>query len=114
MCWARPAFNDNWAYQLFGHNIPVRVEGIDTPEIKGKCQKEKDLAKEARNLVRGLFENAQTITLIIDDNPKEVRGKYFRIVGRLIADGVDISELLIQRQFAVPYGGGTKTKEWCE
>ncbi len=30
--------------------------------------------------------------LTIDDNPKEVRGKYFRIVGRLIADGVDISD----------------------
>ena len=50
----------------------------------------------------------------IGDNPKEVRGKYFRIVGRLIADGVDISELLVQRQFAVPYDGGTKTKDWCE
>ena len=93
----RSAFNDDWAYELFGHNIPIRVEGIDTPEIRGKCQKEKDLAYEARDLVRGLLNNAQAITLIIDDNPKEVRGKYFRIVGRLIADGVDISELLIHR-----------------
>ena len=33
----------------------------------------------------------------IDDNPKEVRGKYFRIVGRLIVDGMDISDLLIHR-----------------
>ncbi len=49
----------------------------------------------------------------IDDNPKEVRGKYFRIVGRLKADWVDISELLIERQFAVSYDGGTKTKDWC-
>ena len=94
----RSAFNDDWAYELFGHNIPIRVEGIDTPEIKGKCEKEKNLAKEARELVRGLLNNAQTITLTIDDNPKEVRGKYFRIVGRLIADGVDISDLLIWRQ----------------
>jgi len=110
----RSAFNDDWAYQLFGHNIPIRVEGIDTPEIRGKCQKEKDLAYEARDLVRGLLNNAQSITLTIDDNPKEVRGKYFRIVGRLIADGVDISDLLIKRQLAVLYDGGTKTKEWCE
>jgi len=44
----RSAFNDDWAYELFGHNIPVRVKGIDTPEIRGKCQKEKDLAYEAR------------------------------------------------------------------
>ena len=52
--------------------------------------------------------------LSIDNNPKEVRGKYFRIVGRLIADGVDISELLIQQHLAVLYDGGTKTKDWCE
>ena len=110
----RSAFNDDWAYELFGHNIPIRVEGIDTPEIRGKCQKEKDLAKEARDLVRGLFEIAQTITLSIDDDPKEVRGKYFRIVGRLIADDVDISDLLIQKNLAVLYDGGTKTKDWCE
>ncbi len=90
------------------------MEGIDTPEIRGKCQKEKDLAYEARDLVRGLLNNAQTITLSIDDNPKEVRGKYFRIVARLEADGQDISELLIQRQLAVPYDGGTKVKDWCE
>jgi len=110
----RNAFNDDWAYELFGHNIPIRVEGIDAPEIRGKCQKEKDLAYEARDMVRGLFENAQTITLTIDDNPKEVRGKYFRIVGRLKADGVDISDLLIQKNLAVPYDGGTKVKDWCE
>jgi len=72
------------------------------------------LAYEARDLVRGLLNNAQTITLTIDDNPKEVRGKYFRIVGRLIADGVDISDLLIERQLAVLYDGGTKGKDWCE
>jgi len=63
---------------------------------------------------RGLFNNAQTITLTIDDDPKEVRGKYFRIVGRLIADGVDISDLLIERQLAVLYDGGMKAKDWCE
>ena len=61
----RSAFNDDWAYELFGHNIPIRVEGIDTPEIRGQCQKEKDLAYEARDLVRGLLNNAQTITLTI-------------------------------------------------
>ncbi len=71
------------------------------------------MAKKARDLVRGLLNNAQSITLTIDDNPKEVRGKYFRIVGRLIADGVDISDLLIERHLAVPYDGGTKVKDWC-
>jgi len=109
----RSVFNDDWAYDLFGHNIPIRVEGIDTPEIRGKCQKEKDLAYKARDLVRDLLDNAQTITLSIDDDPQEVRGKYFRIVGRLKADGVDVSELLIERQLAVLYDGGTKGMDWC-
>ena len=69
------------------------------------------MAYEARDLVRGLLNNAQSIMLTIDDNPKEVRGKYFRIVGRLIADGEDISDLLVQKNLAVPYDGGTKTKD---
>ena len=32
---------------IVGKNIPVRLEGVDTPEINGKCQYEKDLAIEA-------------------------------------------------------------------
>lgn len=31
----------------------VRVNGVDTPEIRGKCQAEKDLAIQARDFVRG-------------------------------------------------------------
>ena len=60
----RSAFNDDWAYQLFGHNIPIRVEGVDTPEIRGKCQKEKDLAYEARDLLRGNLKTAEKIVAI--------------------------------------------------
>ena len=29
---------------IVGKNITVRLNGVDTPEIKGKCQHEKDLA----------------------------------------------------------------------
>jgi len=42
---------------------------------------------------------------------QRVQGEYFRIVGGLIADDVDISDLLVQRQFAVLYDGGTKVKD---
>ena len=50
-------------HPFFGENIPVRLAGIDTPEIRGKCQHEKDLAIEARDYVRGILEQAQAITL---------------------------------------------------
>jgi len=31
-----------------------------------------------------------------------------------MADGVDISDLLIERHMAVLYDGGMKAKDWCE
>jgi len=77
-------------HPFFGENIPVRLAGIDTPEKSGKCQKEEDLAIKARDRVRTLLSQAQTIVL------KNVqRGKYFRIVAEVWADGVNVSEVLI-------------------
>ena len=42
------------AYYWPGHTtrVSVRVAGVDTPEIRGKCQREKDLAVRARDFVR--------------------------------------------------------------
>ena len=45
-------------HPLFGEKISVRIAGIDTPEIRGKCQKEKALAIQARNLVRRMLGQA--------------------------------------------------------
>ena len=76
--------------------------------MRGKCQQEKDLAIKARNRVRDLLSQAHSIIL------KDVeRGKYFRLVASVEADGQDVSDLLIQEGLAVPYDGGTKTKDWC-
>jgi len=95
-------------HPLAGKNIPVRLAGIDTPEKHGKCKEEKDLAIQARDLVQTTLEQAQSITL---KNAK--RGKYFLIVAEVWADGVNVSEVLIQEGVAVPYEGGTKGKDWC-
>ncbi len=86
----------------------MRLSGIDTPEKRGKCLKEKVLAIKARKRVRTLLSQAQTIVL------KNVqRGKYFRIVAEVWADGVNVSEVLIQEGLAVVYDGETKVKDWC-
>ncbi len=69
---------------------------------------EKNLAIEARDLVRHTLDRAQSITL-----KKVERGKYFRILARIEADGRDVSGLLIQKGLAVSYDGGKKVKEWC-
>jgi len=94
---------------LIGKNINIRVNGVDTPEIRGKCQLEKDLAYRARDLTKTFLERADIVVLY---NMK--RGKYFRIVADVNADGYELSKLLIDSGLAVPYDGGTKIKDWCK
>lgn len=93
---------------IVGENIGIRVRGVDTPEIRGKCVIEKSKAKAARDYVVSLIKEARKIEL------REIqRGKYFRIVATVIIDGVDLSDRLIEMGYAVPYDGGAKG-EWCE
>ncbi len=80
----------------------VRVAGVDTPEIRGKCQREKDLAIRARDFV------CATVQLT------NIRpGKY---AGRMIAvvwvDGQKLSDLLIAENLGRPYHGGRR-EGWC-
>lgn len=101
-------FDISGVHPILGDHIPVRVYGIDTPEIRGKCSREKTLAKKAKRTVRQLLEGAQVITL-----KDTSRGKYFRIVAKVMADGVSVGEVLISKGLAVPYDGGHKSKSWC-
>ena len=85
----------------------VRVEGVDTPEIRGKCEGEKRKAVAARDFVRESV--GGRITLV---NVK--RGKYAgRVVARIrLVDGSDLTELLIQAKHGRPYDGGRR-QGWC-
>ncbi len=94
---------------IIGKKISIRVNGIDTPELRTKSPKEKQLARTAKRLVNSLLKNAKNIEL---KNIK--RGKYFRIVADVYYDGKNIADILIKNKLAVPYDGGTKTKNWSE
>ena len=83
-------------HSLIGENVPVRLAGVDTPEIRGKCQFEKDLAVEAREFSKNKLFNANYIEL---RNVK--RGKYFRIVAEVYIDGINLSTLLIQKKISL-------------
>ena len=92
---------------IIGENIRVRLKGIDAPEIKGKCQKEIDLAIMARDYLRNAINQSSHIEL------KNIeRGKYFRIVGELYIDGENISKGLLKEKLAYIYHGGKK-RSWC-
>lgn len=96
-------------HPLFGDHIPVRLLGIDTPEMKGQCEHEKQLARAARDFARELLGSAKEIRLL-----HAGRGdKYFRLLGRLIADGQDLSQSLLDAHLAVAYNGGRKASAWC-
>jgi len=95
-------------HPLLGDEIAIRVDGIDTPEIKGKCERERRLAREAKAVVARLLVNAKSIRLV-----GVGRGKYFRITAHVVADGVDVGDELLRRGLAVPYDGGRKSYGWC-
>jgi len=93
---------------IVGKNIAIRVNGVDTPEIRGKCQYEKNLALEARDFVRDKLSNAKEIKLT-----NLQRGKYFRVVANVLVDGVSLEKELLDNKLAYEYSGGKKLS-WCE
>ena len=88
--------------------LGVRLLGIDTPEIKGKCQREKDLALAARALLVSSLLYKQ-VTL------KDVtRDKYFRIDAIVLADGENVNQKMVNAGLAVPYNGTGPRHNWCQ
>lgn len=93
--------------QILTRNLSIRVIGVDTPEIRGKCPEEKVLAIKAREHTKR-FLYAGPIEL------REVRrGKYFRLLAEVYVDDVSLSESLIEAGLGRKYDLGPR-KSWCE
>ena len=92
---------------IVGEHMSIRINGIDTPELRGQCDKEKQLARKAKQFTVEHLRAAKNITL---KNIK--RGKYFRLIADVYIDGANLGEQLIKHGHAVRYDGGTK-KYWC-
>lgn len=93
---------------IFGKNISVRLLGVDTPEMRGKCKAEIILAKKAKTFVNDILKRANAIKLL-----NVQRGKYFRLVSRILVDGKYLDEELIKNGLGRFYDGG-KRKSWCK
>ena len=91
----------------------VRLAGIDAPELKGKCARERDLAQRARAYLLARLDSAAGAAPV---QLKEVRyGKY---AGRVLArvetlDGTDLGQGLVTAGLARPYDGRRRAS-WCE
>ena len=92
---------------LIGKYISVRVNGIDTPELRGKCEREKELAIKTKERVESLLKTSDTIVL---ENLS--RGSFFRIVADVIIDGVSLGEIILNEGLATPYRPGSESP-WC-
>jgi len=88
------------------YRLSVRLNGIDTPEIKGKgvSDEEKEAAKVARDFVSNLVLNK---FVKLENIQSE---KYGRILADVYIGDIHLNDLLINQRYAVKYDGGTKKK----
>ena len=90
------------------YRFSVRINGIDSPEIKGKTANEKELAKKSRDALSATI-MGKIVTL------KNVSTeKYGRILADVYLGDLCINEWMISNNYAVKYDGGTKERpdEW--
>ncbi|MGQ7247617.1 thermonuclease family protein [Halomonas sp. V046] len=105
---------DGWP-AVIGERIPVRIEGINTPEMRSRCptpeqqEREKALAREAKQFTVAALRDAERIQL------HEIeRGSFFRILARVTVDGHDLGDQLIEAGLARPYRPGASKTQWCQ
>lgn len=92
---------------IFGDRLSLRLVGIDTPEMKGKCDRERSLALEAKAFLLRHLEAAKDIEIEL-----VARDKYFRVLALIVADGLDLADEMVKAGLAYAYNGGTKQR-WC-
>jgi endonuclease YncB( thermonuclease family) len=97
-------------YDVLCKNVPVRVAGVDTPEIKTKDKCEKRAAQKAKQFTRA-FLGKPPVSLL---NCR--RDKYFRLLCDVKnSEGESLADNLLKAGFAVPYNGKEKPKiNWCD
>jgi len=95
-------------HPLLGYHINIRIRGIDCPEIRSHCLKEKQLAIKAKNIVHQICSTGNQLIL------KNVsRGKYFRIIADVYVGQINLKDILLKNHVAVLYDGRKKIN-WSE
>ena len=80
----------------------VRLAGIDSPEIRGKSEKEKEAARASRDFLREqILGKFVTLSSVKTE-------KYGRLLATVLYRGRDVNQLMVDRNYAVPYDGGKK------
>lgn len=88
---------------IIGKRVPVRIYGIDCPEMRDKDTVKKEAARKAKQRTVELLRGAKCVSI-----ERPTRDKYFRILGVVKVDGVNIAEILFKEGLAKEYYGGKK------
>lgn len=91
------------------NRVLIRISGIDTPELKGKCKAEKEKAKESKKFLTDKFLNANFITFGTLDWDKYGG----RVLADVYFDGKNVGQMMIEAGYAVTYHGEKKNPIWC-
>lgn len=99
--------NLNCSLAVYCEKVPVRVLGVDCPEIKGKTEREKRLAQKAKEFTKNFLK----------DGPISLencgRDKYFRLLCAVKnARGQNLADELIKRNLGYRYYGGKKSTKY--
>ena len=88
----------------------VRLNGIDTAEIKGKSADEIEAAKQARDALSNLILHKEIILKNVGTE------KYGRVLADVYLDDLCVNDWLVNECYAVKYDGGTKNppKSWLK
>ena len=84
------------------YRFSVRLAGIDSAEIKGKTEREKTMAQEAKNALQNLILH-RVVTL-----KNITTEKYGRLLADVYIDGIHVNKWLLENNYAIAYSGGTK------
>ena len=90
-------------YGVFCKTIPIRVRGVDCPEIKGGSAETKALAKQAKTFTKNFLKGGKILLRNCG------RDKYFRLLCDVKVNGKSLGEELLKAGHAIPYDGGTKS-----
>ena len=99
--------NLNCSMAVYCEKVPVRVLGVDTPEIKGKTEREKKLAQQAKAFTKNFL--AQGPISLTNCG----RDKYFRLLCDVTnGQGKNLAQELIKAKLGYSYYGGTKSTKF--
>ena len=99
--------NLNCSLAVYCEKVPVRVRGVDCPEIKGKTKKEKALAQKAKAFTKNFLQRTPVSLANC------TRDKYFRLLCDVTnGAGQNLAQELIKNDLGYAYDGGTKSTRY--